>query len=267
MTVVAVTGGGRGIGQAIAKRLAADGMHVAIGDVDEGAALAAADGITGAIGLHLDVADPESFDKFLDAAESTFGPIDILINNAGIMPIGPFLEQDAALRRRTVDINVHGPLNGMAAVLPRMCARGTGTVVNIASTAGVAGVPGGAVYSATKHAVVGMADALRQEFAAAGITVCTVLPTFTNTELISGTNGLRGVRTMEPADVAEAVATAIKRKRPVTFVPRHLQTLSKVNSLLPKAIADVLAKAFGADTAFLDIDHSKRAEYDKRIGS
>lgn len=267
MTVIAVTGGGRGIGQAIANRLAADGMRVAIGDIDESAALAAADSITGAIGLRLDVADPKSFDKFLDAAEAAFGPIDILINNAGIMPIGPFLDHDAAMRRRTVDVNVHGPLNGMAAVLPRMRNRGEGIIVNIASTAGVAGVPGGVVYSATKHAVVGMTEAVRQEFAGAGITVCTILPTFTNTELIAGTNGLRGLRTMEPADVAEAVATAIKRRRPVTFVPRHLQALAKMNSLLPKPIADVLARAFGVDTAFLDIDHSQRAGYDKRISN
>lgn len=265
MTVVAITGGGRGIGRAIATRLAADGMRVAIGDIDAEAATAAAAAIPGALGLALDVTDAASFDAFLNEVEHTLGALDILVNNAGIMPIGPFLDQDAALARRAVDINVHGPLNGMRAALPRLRAHGGGHIVNIASTAGVVGIPGGVVYSATKHAVVGMSAAVRQEYAAEGIHVSTVLPSFTNTELISGTKGLRGLPTVEPSEVAAAVATAIARRRPVVFVPRVLKGLMRVSSLLPERFSDFTLRLFGGDTAFLDIDHGVRDAYDKRI--
>ncbi|WP_280484359.1 SDR family oxidoreductase [Nocardia cyriacigeorgica] len=264
-TVVAITGGGRGIGRAIAERLAADGMSVAIGDIDAEAAAAAAASIPGALGLPLDVADPTSFDLFLDQVETALGAVDVLVNNAGIMPIGPLLDQPESLRRRAVDINLHGPLNGICAVLPRMRARGRGHIVNIASTAGVAPVPGGVVYCATKHAVVGMSEAVRQEFAADGIAVSAILPTFTNTELISGTKGLRGLPTVEPAAVADAVAKAIARKRTIATVPRYLLGMFKLNALLPKAVTDRMAKVAGVDRAFLDIDHAARDAYDKRI--
>lgn len=265
MTVVAITGGGRGIGRAIATRLAADGMRVAIGDIDVEAAKAAASDLPGALGLPLDVTDPASFDAFLNDVEHQLGPLGILVNNAGIMPIGPFLDQDSAVAHRAVDINVHGPLNGMRAALPRLRAHGGGHIVNIASSAGVIGIPGGVVYSATKHAVVGMSDAVRQEFAADGIRVTTVLPAFTNTELISGTKGLRGMPTVEPAAVADAVARAITRGRPTVFVPRQLGALVRLGSLLPKRVSDLTLKLFGGDTAFLDIDHRARDGYDKRI--
>ncbi|MEN4451257.1 SDR family oxidoreductase [Mycobacterium sp. SM3041] len=267
MTVVAITGGGRGIGRAIGERLAADGMRVALGDIDEAAALAAAESIPDAIGVRLDVVDPASFELFFDRIEAELGPVDVLVNNAGIMPIGPFLEQDEALRRRIVDINVHGPLNGMSAVLPRMRKYGNGYIVNIASTAGIAGVAGGVVYSATKHAVVGMSEAVRQEFAAEGIGVSTVAPTFTNTELIAGTKGLRGLPTVEPSEVADAVAAAIKHRRALATVPRYLQAMAKTTALLPKSLSDWLTGLLGADRTFLDIDHNKRAAYDKRIAT
>ncbi|CAM3592092.1 SDR family NAD(P)-dependent oxidoreductase [Smaragdicoccus niigatensis] len=265
MTVVAITGGGRGIGRAIAERLAADGMRVAIGDVDVASARTAATEIEGAVGHHVDVSDAASFERFIDEVEASLGPIDILVNNAGIMPIGPFLEHDVALAQRAVNINLHGPLNGMRAVLPRMKARGGGHIVNVASTAGVRGVPGGVVYSATKFAVVGMSEAVRQEFAADNVTVTTVLPSFTNTELIAGTKGLKGVPTVEPADVANAVANAIARKHATVFVPGYLEPLAALQRLVPGFVLEFLTKLTGADRVFLDVDHKGRTSYDKRI--
>ncbi|WP_433667682.1 SDR family NAD(P)-dependent oxidoreductase [Nocardia sp. CA-136227] len=265
MTVVAITGGGRGIGRAIARRLAADGMRVAIGDIDTAAAESAAAELPGAIGLSLDVSDAASFTAFVERVESALGPIGILVNNAGIMPIGEFLSHDAELARRAVNINVHGPLNGMRAVLPGMRERGRGHIVNVASTAGSRGIPGGAIYSATKFAVVGMSDAIRQEYAAAGIAVSTVLPSFTNTELISGTTGLRGVPTVEPDDVAAAVVRAIARRRAMIFVPGFLKGLVRLQALLPVRAGDLAARLIGADRVFLNIDQGQRAGYDARI--
>lgn len=265
MTVVAITGGGRGIGRAIAERLAADGMSVAIGDIDAVSARKAATEIEGAVGSAVDVSDATSFARFLADVEASLGPIDILVNNAGIMPIGPFLEHDAALAERAVDINLHGPLNGMRAVLPGMKARGGGHIVNVASTAGVRGVPGGVVYSATKFAVVGMSQAVRQEFAADNVTVTTVLPSFTNTELIAGTTGLKGVPTVEPSDVADAVAHAIAHKKATVFVPGYLGPLAALQTLLPGFVLDFVTKLIGADRVFLDVDRTGRTSYDKRI--
>ena len=153
--VVAITGAARGIGLATAKACAARGMKVAIGDLDEAEAKRAAEGVPGAVGLPLDVTDRESFEAFLDAADEQLGNVDVLVNNAGIMQLGPFVDEDDVTAKRQVDINVHGVMYGMKIVLPRFQARNAGHLVNIASSAGKGGFPGGATYCGTKHFVVG----------------------------------------------------------------------------------------------------------------
>lgn len=265
MTVAAITGGARGIGRAIAQRLAADGARVAIGDIDTAAATAAAREVHGSLGFHVDVTDPASFRAFIEQTEEVFGPIDVLINNAGIMPIGPFLEEDPAVGDRAIDVNLRGTLNGVRAVLPGMVARGSGQIVNIASIAGKVATPGGIVYAATKHAIIGLGDGLRREFATRGITVTTVLPSFTNTDLVAGTRGLRGIPNVEPADVADAVARALRRRRSTVYVPALLHATATAQAVLPVALGDRVIALFGGDRAFLDIDHDERAAYEARI--
>ena len=269
---VAITGAGRGIGKATARAFLDRGAKVAIGDLDLAVAKAAATELgTGrgdsvaAVGFGMDVADPVAFEAFLDEVEGQLGPVNILVNNAGIMPIGPFLGQDAAQARRTVDVNLHGVLNGVRAVLPRMLRHGGGHIVNIASTAGKVATPGGVLYAATKHAVVGLSDGIRLEFGPKGIRVTTVLPSFTNTELISGTKGLRGVPTVEPEDVARAVVNAIDRRRTTVYVPRFLRASMWLHGLLPARVNDAILKLYRADTVFLDIDAEQRKAYDHRI--
>ena len=134
---VAITGAARGIGRATAEALTRQGVRVAIGDLD----LAAAQDTSSALGpttvaLPLDVTERTSFAAFLDGAEEQLERVDALVNNAGIMPIGPFLDEDDATAQRILDINVHGVILGMKLVLPRMIARGRGHIVNIASQAG-----------------------------------------------------------------------------------------------------------------------------------
>ena len=154
--VVAITGGARGIGKATAEALARKGARVAIGDLDADLAAQTADGLAGeAIGLELDVTKRESFADFLAQVEERLGPLDVIINNAGIMPLGDFVDEDDATAHRMIDINLHGVIYGMKLALPGMLRRNTGHIVNIASQAGKAGFPGGATYCATKHAVVG----------------------------------------------------------------------------------------------------------------
>src|SRR5947209_20041935 len=111
--VAAITGGARGIGRATAAALVARGVRVAIGDLDAGLAeQTAAELGGGTVGLPLDVTDRSSFEGFLTEVETRLGPLDVMVNNAGIMPVGPFLEESDAIARRQVDINLHGVIVG-----------------------------------------------------------------------------------------------------------------------------------------------------------
>src|SRR5215217_6300021 len=140
--VAVVTGGGRGIGKATARALTGAGCRVAIGDVDSPSAQAAAAELGGdTIGLALDVTDRPGFTAFLDEVERRLGPIDVLINNAGIMPVGPLDEEDDATAIRLLEINLHAVIHGTKQAIRRMRPRGTGHVVNIASSAGKSGFP------------------------------------------------------------------------------------------------------------------------------
>ena len=204
---VAITGGARGIGRVTAQAFLRQGMKVAIGDVDLQAAQQTAEEIGGpthqsAVGLPLDVTERASFVEFLDTAEEQLGPLDVLINNAGIMPIGPFLDEDDATARRILDINVLGVILGMKLALPRMTARGRGHVVNIASQAGKYGFPGGATYCASKAAVINLSRAVRKELRVApAIEISLISPYAVNTELGLGLSEprQRQFRKIEPS--------------------------------------------------------------------
>jgi NADP-dependent 3-hydroxy acid dehydrogenase YdfG len=155
--VVAVTGAGRGIGLATARALSERGARVAVGDLDGGLAAHA----PAELGVPLDVTSRKSFSAFLGAVADRIGPVDVLVNNAGVMHVGPFLEEDDDWTRRQLDVNVHGVILGCKLALPEMIARGSGHVVNVASVAAKVGVPREAVYAATKHAVLGLSESLR----------------------------------------------------------------------------------------------------------
>ena len=162
--VVAITGGARGIGKATAQALVRKGAKVAIGDLDVELAQKTAAELGGdTLALELDVTRRDSFEGFLDQVEERLGSLDVLVNNAGIMPIGDFVEESDRTAQMMVDINVHGVLYGMKLALPGMQRRNSGHIVNIASQAGKAGFPGGATYCGTKHFVVGASEAVRQE--------------------------------------------------------------------------------------------------------
>src|SRR5215203_693664 len=175
--VAVVTGGARGIGQALARALAREGVVVAIGDLDAGAAQAAAAELgNGSIGLPLDVTDRPGFTAFLDEVERRLGPIDVLVNNAGIMPVGPLDEEDDATAIRMIEINLHAVIHGTKEAMRRMKPRGTGHIVNIASSAGKTGYPHLASYCATKHGVVGLSEGARAELRGTGVEVSVVMP-------------------------------------------------------------------------------------------
>ncbi|UFS98534.1 SDR family oxidoreductase [Nocardia huaxiensis] len=266
-SLVAITGGARGIGLATAQYLIRLGARVAIGDIDKDAAFGVSEALGGhAHGFALDVTDRDSFTNFLQQAQDTFGPLSVLINNAGIMPIGPFLGQRVDIQDRAVDINLHGVLNGMRLALPGMIERQRGHIINVASTAGKAPVPGGLVYGATKAAVASLTETARVEFGGTGVEFTCVLPSFTNTELIAGTKGLKGFRTIEPEDVAHAIGDAIRKPEPEKYVPAIVGTTLAVQPLIPRSARDRINRALGGYDTFLDVDQAARHGYDERIG-
>jgi NADP-dependent 3-hydroxy acid dehydrogenase YdfG len=263
--VVAITGGARGIGKATAKALAARGAKVAIGDLDSELAASAARELGGeAIGLELDVTSRSSFEGFLAAVEERLGPLDVLINNAGIMPLGTFEEESDATAHRMIDINLHGVLYGMKIVLPAMKRRGDGHIVNIASQAGKAGFPGGATYCATKHAVVGVSEAVRGELRDTGVEVSCVMPAVVNTELGSGLVETRAVKKIEPEQVADAIVAALERPKFDVHVPPSAGVIGKIIAVLPRSGREAVARALKADKVLADPDKRTRAAYEDR---
>jgi NADP-dependent 3-hydroxy acid dehydrogenase YdfG len=265
--VVAITGGARGIGRATAAALITQGARVAIGDIEADLAEKTAQELGGGtLGLPLDVTDRASFDRFLTDVEEGLGPLDVLINNAGIMPIGPFVDETDGTAKRLVDINLHGVIYGSKLALERFLPRGRGHLVNIASVAGKAGFPGGATYCATKHAVVGLSEAVRAEVRPTDIDVSIIMPVVVNTELGSGLRKSRGVKVVEPEDVANAIVEALQTGRVDVFVPRSVQGLFRFMYVVPRSVADFISKVLKGDQVLVDPDHLLRSSYEKRTG-
>jgi NADP-dependent 3-hydroxy acid dehydrogenase YdfG len=263
--VVAITGAGRGIGLTTARRLLARGARVALGDLDGDLARAAAADAPNAVGLELDVCDPGSFAAFLAAAERELGPVDVLVNNAGIMPIGPFLDEPDALTRRQVDVNVHGVVTGMKLAAPGMVRRGRGHLVNVGSAASLVGLAGEAVYCGTKHFVLGVSEGVRTELLGTGVEVSVVMPNLVATELGSGMSTARGSKLLAPDDVADAIVACIERPRFEVPVPRDVGFQLKVRRLLPVRVRDLITRALAMDRIATDPDEAERRAYAERM--
>jgi len=228
-----VTGGGRGIGAATARAFAAAGARVVLGDLDLDVARATAAGI-GAEAFALDVREASSFDAFTAAV----GPVDVLVNNAGVAFDGPFLDTPPAMRALQLDVNLGGVVNGMAAVLPGMVARGRGHIVSVASLAGRLPTPNAAIYTATKHAVIGLTEAVRAEVRHKGVRVTAVLPTFVPTRMTEGL-ALQRIPTVPPERVAAAIVRMVRRGGPaVAAVPRWMGGLPRMTAFTPQFVQD-----------------------------
>jgi short-subunit dehydrogenase len=264
--VVAITGGARGIGKTTAQALVRKGCRVALGDLDlEPTEQAAAELGGGTVAIQLNVTDRDSFTAFLDEAERQLGPVDVLINNAGIMPVTPFEQESDDSIRRQLDINVYGVMVGTQLAVQRMKARGSGHIVNIASSAGKAGVPGIATYAATKHAVVGLTEAVRAECQGSGVELSYVMPITVNTQLIEGLADKRGVKRVEPEDVAKEIVDALELGKVDVYVPRELRASVVLGTLLPRRAREALARFMGVTEVMTEVDPTARAAYEERI--
>jgi len=260
--VIAITGAARGIGYATASTLFDAGATVSIGDIDADAVgKAAADlGITG---HPLDVSNRDSFKDFLDRVEAEHGPIDVLINNAGIMPTGPFLDYSNQLIDRTIAIDLLGPINGSQLAAARMVERGSGHIINIASIAGRLPAPGLTIYNAAKFGVIGFSEALSAELEPAGITVSTVQPSHTATGLIDGLS-TTGIPVATPEQVADCILRVINTLVLHAYPSRGLAAVAAVGAL-PGPLKRRMLKSRRYRDIFLTSDAEKRHDYEERI--
>jgi NAD(P)-dependent dehydrogenase (short-subunit alcohol dehydrogenase family) len=260
-----VTGSARGIGRATAEALTAAGMKVAIADIDGDLAAETAAEIGGETrGYAVDVSDRGSFAGMLDSVEKEMGPLRVLVNNAGLMPLGPFVDEGDEVADRQLAVNLRGVILGSKLAIPLITAAGGGRLVNVASLAGKVGSPGGATYSATKFAVVGLSETLHEELRGTPVGITLVMPGLIDTELTAGVKESSTVKKVPPADVAAAIADGIRRERFEVFVPKSLGRTFKFTQVLPRGMRRSIAKAMKADKLLVDIDRGERAVYEKR---
>lgn len=219
--VVLITGASSGIGEAVARNLAAAGHAVVLGARRSDRLQALADELC-AQGLRasfrtLDVTQLADVQQFVEFAESTYGPVDVMINNAGVMPLSPLNSLKVNEWDRMIDVNIRGVLHGIAAVLPGMEARGRGQVINVSSIGGHSVSPTAAVYCATKFAVNAISDGLRQETDQIRVTV--ISPGVVESELADSISdeaareAMKGFRriAIQPDAIARAIAYAIEQ--------------------------------------------------------
>jgi NAD(P)-dependent dehydrogenase (short-subunit alcohol dehydrogenase family) len=266
--VVAITGGARGIGLATATVLHGLGAKVAIGDIDRSAVKEATNQLGLAFGRRLDVTDRRSFTEFLDTVEERLGTVDVLVNNAGVIAVGSAVDEADAATQRLLDVNVYGVILGTKLAAQRMLPRGHGHIINIASLGSLLPTEGIATYCATKHAVLGYTDTVRMENRGSGVHFSAIMPTLTNTEMITGIGHAKGFKNAEPNDVAQAIARVIAKPKPRVLVPRSIGATVTGQRLMPLRAAEALGRALGTGRVFTsDVEVDKRKAYARRAGT
>ncbi|WP_327144266.1 SDR family oxidoreductase [Nocardia sp. NBC_01327] len=263
--IIVITGAARGIGLATATALHGLGARVAIGDIDEPAVQAAGKSLGLEVAVKLDVTEPNSFAAFLDEVEARLGPIDVLVNNAGIMPVGRISDEPDAVTRRILDINAYGVILGTKLAVQHMLPRGRGHIINVSSLAGETYTPGLATYCASKYAVVGFTEAVRVEHRTSGLDFSLMMPSFVNTELTAGTKGIKGFHNVEPEDIAAGILSLIARPRPKLRVGRVVGTLVAAQKFMPRQVSETLTRMLGGEHVFTDdVDPAERRAYEDR---
>lgn len=245
--VALVTGGGSGIGAAVAVRLAHEGARVAVTDRDQESAQRTVDGL-GSSGLAaeafaLDVVDAAQLDDTVARVRTRMGPPGILVNCAGIFDgMTPLEELTDELWDRVVRINLTGTMRVMRSVLPAMLAAGTGAIVNVASTAGLVSMGGGTAYTVSKFGLVGLTRQVAVEVAARGVRVNAVAPGLVATRLFDNTaQVLADVRTDTPL---AAAAIDLLRSRPIEVIPQ-------ARGGMPEEVAAAVAFLVSDDASYM----------------
>ena len=186
-----------------------------------------------AFGVGVDVTDNAAFTAFLDGVEHRLGPLDVLVNNAGIMNAGPIDTEDEAMTARAIAINLEAVIHGTREAVRRMKPRRTGHIVNVSSAVSKVAGSHCATYVATKFGVAGFSEAVAIELRGTGVEMSVVRPSLCNTDLASGFAGLRGMPFIEPEDVAARIVETLQRPRFDVPVPKSMGPMLWLNQALP----------------------------------
>jgi short-subunit dehydrogenase len=260
--VAVVTGAARGIGRQIASDLLGAGYVVVIGDLDlEQTRATAAELGAGCSAVRLDVTDLRMLENVIGDVEKKIGPIDVWVNNAGIMPTGYFTDQDLDISAKVIEVNYLGVVQATKILLPLMIARGTGTILNIASATGAKPLAGAAVYSGSKAAIIAFSDAVRREVRNTGVRISVILPNLARTQMSAGITGPKALGSVSAQQVSVVALRAIRTGRFESFVPRRLGPVIRLSRLLPTRAQDWLDDRIGTDKIGLGGEPTARAHY------
>ena len=252
-TTVLITGAGSGIGRLLTLGAAARGARVAVWDLDGAAAEAVAAEVMAAGGTAsaqvVDVTDADAVGLAARAAEAALGPVDVVVNNAGVVTGRLLLEATEEQIRRTYEVNALAPYWVTRAVLPGMLERRRGLVVTIASLAGMVGVAQQTDYSGSKHAAVGFTESLRAELheSGPGVSILLVCPYYIDTGMFAGVRS-RVLPILQPDDVARRVLDAMESGRERLVLPGHVVPSLALRAL-PVRVGDAALRALGVQSS------------------
>jgi len=256
---VLITGAGSGIGRAIAERAAGLGAEILAADLRLDAAEATADAIrrTGrqARGLGVDVTEHDSVAALRARVLDEGGPIDVLVNNAGVVFGGPFLDVPIDRHLATYRVNVEGVVQMTHAFLPDLIGRPSAHLVQIASASGFLGLPFGSTYASSKWAVLGLSESIRMELRQLGhrhVGVTAVCPSYVQTGMFDGARAPGMTRLLTPQRVAALTVSAILRNKPYVLAPWLVHVSPLLNAVLPRPVLDAVAGLFGVTTSMAD---------------
>jgi short-subunit dehydrogenase len=255
---VLVTGGAAGIGRKLAERFASAGADLLIADIHEPAARETAAALTAdglrASAYSLDVADPSAIVALRERIHRDGGPIDVLVNNAGVVFGGPFLDVPLEKHLATYRVNILGLTAVTHAFLPDLIARPDGHLVNIASASGFIGLPHGSTYAASKWAVIGFSESIRLELALQGhrhVHTTIVCPSYVATGLFDGARAVRTTGIVAPERLADLVVRAVLRNRLYVLTPWVVKVTPFLKGVLPRVIFDATGAALGVTSSML----------------
>jgi short-subunit dehydrogenase len=252
---VLVTGAGHGLGLAIARAFARSGAKVVVTDRTLDRVHEVVAELSGACGYQLDVTEPHQIAEVRARIAAEHGPVDVLVNNAGIVFGGPFLGVPLARHFATVDVNLSGVVAMTHTFLPDLIARPVGHLVNIASASAVIALPNAAVYAATKWAVLGFTESLQEELRALGhrhVTLTAMCPGYITTGLFDGANPGALASWLTPEKVAAAVVRAVEARREFVMLPRSLRFAYGLCAGLPRSWYKALGRMLGVSRSMSD---------------
>jgi short-subunit dehydrogenase len=252
---VLITGGARGIGRELAARFAAQGAQVVLTDVDEAALAETASSLGAAVSGHVvDVTDAAAIDELRARLHADGGPVEVLVNNAGVVFGGSLLDVPLERHLLTYRVNLLGLVMMTRAFLPDLIGSDEGHLVNVASAAGLVGLPYGSTYASSKWGVIGFSESVRLELVQLGhrhVRVTAVCPSYVGTGLFDGATPPRATRVLTTERLADRVVHAVRRNRRYVLVPWLVRVTPLLKGVLPGPVFDRVADLFGATTGML----------------